>query len=87
MTMKPAGERDRGRYGLHDLPGDWNRTSDHPACTKIGDTSVADGAALLLRVPSALVPEERNVLVNRRHPRAGDMAVVSVRPFSFDRPL
>lgn len=69
---------------VDDLPGDWNRTPDHPACAKIGDAWVADGTALLLRVPSALVPEEWNVLVNPRHPRAGDMAVMSVRPFAFD---
>lgn len=38
----------------------------------------------LLRVPSAVVPEESNVLIDPNHPRAGEVAVVSVRPFAFD---
>ena len=63
---------------------DWNQGPDHPACVAIGDAWLADGAALLLRVPSAVVPEDWNLLINPRHPRARDVAVRSVRPFAFD---
>ena len=72
---------------VNDLPGDWNQLPDHPACAKIGDEWVAEGTALLLRVPSAVVPEESNLLINPGHPRAGDVVVVSMRPFAFDRRL
>jgi RES domain-containing protein len=69
---------------VKDLPADWSRGPDHPACVAIGDAWAAEGAALVLLVPSAIVPEEQNVLINPGHPRAGEVAVRSVRPFAFD---
>lgn len=39
--------------------------------------------SLLLVVPSAIVPEERNVIVNARHPRAAGVSATVVRPFSY----
>ena len=43
--------------------------------------------SLLLRVPSAIVPEEGNILVNPRHPEARKLRVASTRPFRFDARL
>ena len=70
-----------------DLPPDWNQVLDHPACARIGDQWAAKGTVLLLLVPSAVVPEESNVLINPDHPRAGDVRMVSIRPFAFDSRL
>lgn len=67
-----------------DLPPDWNQRPDHPACVELGNGWAAEGKALLLTVPSAVVPEERNVLINPVHARAGEVRVVSTRPFAFD---
>ncbi|HEX9727499.1 MAG TPA: RES family NAD+ phosphorylase [Gemmatimonadales bacterium] len=69
---------------LRDLPADWNRIPDHPACVALGDAWATEGAALALLAPSAVLPEDQNVLINPRHPRAGDVVVRSVRPFAFD---
>jgi RES domain-containing protein len=66
------------------LPRGWRRLPDHPACVRIGVRWLAEGTALLLRVPSVVVPEETNVLINPGHPRAKDLRVVSTRPFAFD---
>ena len=72
------------RVGVEELPADWNRVPDHPACLGVGD-AWADGArTLALRVPSALVPEEENVLLNPRHPDAARLEVVRERRFGFD---
>lgn len=38
----------------------------------------------VLRVPSAVIPEEWNVLLNPAHPRAGRAKVVATEAFSFD---
>lgn len=67
-----------------DLPTDWNRVPDHPACIHLGDAWAAGAHTASLRVPSALVPEEHNVLINPRHPQAGRIAVTHTRPFAFD---
>jgi RES domain-containing protein len=67
-----------------DLPDDWNRPGQHPACVAAGDRWARAGDALLLDVPSALIPRERNVLINPLHPEAAGVHVRSVAPFAFD---
>ncbi len=69
------------------LPGDWNEVPDHPACTRVGDTWASNASTALLRVPSAIVPEEENVLINPMHSDAERIAVVRTRAFVFDRRL
>ena len=41
----------------------------------------------LLRVPSSIVPESRNVLINPLHPDARSITVASIRLFEFDERL
>ena len=67
-----------------DLAKDWSRYPAHPGCTAVGDAWVAEGTALVLEVPSAVVPEESNILLNPRHARGEELTVDSLRPFSFD---
>jgi RES domain-containing protein len=68
------------------LPADWRNRPDHPACIEHGNTWIASGETLLLRVPSALIPHEYNYLLNPAHPGAASL-VSSAQPFSFDRRL
>lgn len=72
------------RIAASDLPEDWNAGPDHPACARSGDAWAKEARAVLLRVPSAIVPEEENVLINPRHRDAGRIVVGHVRPFAFD---
>ena len=62
------------------LPPDWRQTPPPPECQEIGAEWARTGEALLLRVPSVLVPEESNVLVNPLHPDAVGVRVVGSRP-------
>lgn len=72
---------------VHDLPSDWNTVFDHPRCVAIGDEWIAAGRSLCLRVPSALVPEEWNLLLNPAHADAMSVRVTGTRPFAFDHRL
>jgi RES domain-containing protein len=54
------------------------------ACAAVGDDFLARGAALALLVPSVIVPQERNVLVNVRHPDMGRVRITGDEPFRFD---
>ena len=67
-----------------DLPADWRATPPPPECQDIGDRWVREGEHLLLGVPSVVVPEETNVLINPAHPDAPRVRVAVSRPFSFD---
>ena len=54
---------------------------------ELGDLWIADGTFLWLGVPSAIVPEEFNVLLNVAHPRMSDVRITDTRDFTFDRRL
>ena len=51
------------------------------------DAWLDSARAPLLRVPSAIVPESHNVLINPRHPESSTIRIASTRPFAFDRRL
>ncbi|WP_428103683.1 RES family NAD+ phosphorylase [Candidatus Palauibacter sp.] len=71
-------------YAPSSLPADWRQTPPPPECQAIGREWAGRGEELLLRVPSVLVPEESNVLVNPTHPAAAGVRLIGSRPFSCD---
>lgn len=54
---------------------------------RIDDEWLASGRRAILRVPSIIVPEEWNVLINPLHPHARHIHVESQRPIQFDTRL
>jgi RES domain-containing protein len=71
---------------LAELPKDW-RLPGHPGCRAIGDGWLAEERTAVLRVPSAVVPEEWNYLINPTHRAAKVIEVVGRRKFAFDSRL
>jgi RES domain-containing protein len=71
---------------LSELPKDW-RLPGHPGCRAVGDTWLAEERTAVLQVPSAVVPEEWNYIINPRHRAAKAIEVVRRRQFSFDSRL
>lgn len=65
------------------LPSGWSEAGS-PACIRLGDEWLDRREHLALAVPSALVQEERNVLIDPLHADAGRIRVVAFRPFAFD---
>lgn len=51
-----------------------------------GDDWLRRGSSAVLRVPSSIVPESANLLLNPRHP-AADFRIASRRAFRFDSRL
>ena len=68
-----------------DLPETW--VKDEVATRTIGDQWLASLATALLRVPSAIVPESFNVLLNPLHREAARVVVVDYREWPWDRRL
>jgi len=52
-----------------------------------GGTWIREQRTPLLRVPSVIVPENKNVLLNPGHPAARGARIVEKRRFEFDRRL
>jgi RES domain-containing protein len=68
-----------------DLPSGW---LDRPDLTRaIGDRWLHAASAPLLRVPSAVVPETFNVLLNPAHPHAKQVEVSHAGDHAIDRRL
>ena len=64
------------------LPANWSRDAD--ATRHIGGQWRQRGSACLLAVPSAILPEERNFVLNPEHPEAKRLRLVRERRFAFD---
>ena len=60
--------------GPEHLPANW--AQDRSVTRAFGDKWLAQQRGLALRVPSALVPETFNVLLNPAHPDAAKMRIV-----------
>lgn len=52
-----------------------------------GDGWLQDQRTPVLQVPSAIVPESMNLLLNPAHPSAAETRIISSRRFDFDRRL
>ena len=53
----------------------------------IGTEFLISRSSLLLRVPSAIIPDESNMLINPLHPDMKKVKITSAAPFHFDSRL
>lgn len=65
-----------------ELPADWSQSIS--LTQKIGDVWLNEGLTSLLRVPSAIVPETNNYLLNPQHREAARISIISIARFAFD---
>jgi RES domain-containing protein len=68
----------------HPLPDGWDAKPDSAVARNIGDRWLREGKALVMRVPSVLVREEFNYLINPVHRDITRVAATVVRDFRFD---
>lgn len=66
------------------LKEDWNVFENYPYCQRIGDQWVQEGRSAIIRVPSAIVNEEYNYLINPNHPEFNKIKLKGDEPFLFD---
>ncbi len=52
-----------------------------------GDAWLASRRSAVRSVPSAIVPDSRNLLLDPAHPDAERMRVAAIRPLAFDGPV
>lgn len=88
LTIEVPDDLSTERIRVADLPRDWARVAEHPACVTSGTRWARGGTSVVLRVPAAPAPEEDNILLNPAHAEFGRVAVIGERRFSYDpRPL
>ncbi|MFT5632320.1 MAG: RES domain-containing protein [Rubritalea sp.] len=74
-------------YLLSVLPEDWRESPAPRAAAVIGDDWLDVCGQLAMRVPSVLIPEETNILLNSNHPLFKEVICGEAREFSFDKRL
>ena len=75
------------RLGQRALPSEWRTWPAPPELQRIGAKWISRAATAVLRVPSAVIPEESNYLVNPVHRDSAKLKVVGKRPFELDARL
>ncbi|RPE76922.1 RES domain-containing protein [Vulcaniibacterium tengchongense] len=68
-------------------PPHWRERPYRPEVQRVGDEWVRERRSLALKVPSALMPREHNVLINPHHPDADRLALLSSDPVTVDSRL
>lgn len=66
------------------LPEDWRAEPSARSLRDLGDAWVKASPAAVLAVPSVLIPEELNYLLNPAHPDFKKVRVSKPKPFTFD---
>jgi RES domain-containing protein len=69
------------------LPKNWQDSSDMAILKQVGNAFLSERQSLLLKVPSAIVNQEHNYLLNPTHASAQKIKVNGVQPFTFDNRL
>lgn len=75
------------RFERHRARSRSRRTSALVSSEEIGRAWLDAGKTLALIVPSVIVGQETNYVLNARHPRFADVRVAQAEPFSFDERL
>ncbi len=69
---------------LTSLPEDWNGHPPSESTQEIGTSWAIEKKSLVLKVPSSVIPEEYNFLINPLHPDASRLKIGNAEPFKFD---
>lgn len=72
------------RQVLDPLPGGWDAIPAGLAARTAGDAWIAAGVSALLLVPSVIVPDEYNVLINPRHADAAAIKATTLKRWIYD---
>ncbi len=72
------------RYTEKQLPKGWDQLPDTDASRNFGSKWLQEGTEAGLQVPSAIVRDEYNLLINPKHSDAETMKIVNETDFYYD---
>lgn len=75
------------RYTAKELPLGWDLLPDGHESRDLGSNWLATGNTLALQVPSAIVADEYNLLLNPAHPDIARVKIVEVKDYFYDKRL
>jgi len=66
------------------LPKDWKTSPVPPSAQLVGDEWIKSGRSLALKVPSVIVDDGFNILINPEHAAFAQVTIDSISTFGFD---
>jgi RES domain-containing protein len=69
------------------LPEDWDASPAPAELQQLGDDWAREQTSAALEVPTAIVPREKNYLLNPAHPGFARIKIEAPEPFAFDERL
>ena len=75
------------KFTIGDLPVGWDSLPSSAAAQVIGDSFVKEGRYLGMVVPSVIMPEANNIVLNPNHPKFKSVTMKIIRSFEFDSRL
>ncbi|MEQ8713162.1 MAG: RES family NAD+ phosphorylase [Cyclobacteriaceae bacterium] len=74
-------------YEVRDLPENWRSLAAYSKLQGLGSFWYNHGDTALLRIPSAVIPQEHNYLMNTRHVDFKEVAISDVEDYFWDERL
>ncbi len=69
---------------LVDLPDNWSNFSQMQVTQTIGATWIKENKTMVLQMPSSIIPDEINYLINANHIDFKFLKLIKIQPFIFD---
>lgn len=69
---------------LDDFPLNWQKERTSHWFIETGNQWLRERKELLLMVPSVIIPEEKNILINPHHPEIEKVDIQIIKPFHVD---
>jgi RES domain-containing protein len=69
---------------IKDLPANWNSNPISVSTQRIGNTFFSEQKALVLKVPSAIIKDEWNYIINPMHESFREVKILNIEPFALD---
>lgn len=70
---------------VHNLPPNWTDFNQMQLTQHIGEKWIRENEYAILGVPSSIVEDEVNYLINPDHPDFKQISVIKTQPFTFDK--
>jgi RES domain-containing protein len=72
---------------IEDLPKDWNKKPPQRSSQLLGDQFCRENKHIAMKVPSSIIKQEHNYLLNPLHPDINVVNIKQIYPFEFDHRL
>ena len=69
---------------MKSLPDGWQMPFNYQPCQRLGDEWVTSNRSCLVKVPSAIIHQEFNYLINVKHPDFRNIRIADTEEFTFD---